>query len=129
MFFSVVFGLLLTSTAALSHHAFSAEFDANKTIKLTGVVTKLEWQNPHTWFYIDVKDDTGKISNWGLEMGSPNLLIRSGWNRNSMKIGDVVSVEGFRAKNGNDIGNARVVILTNTGQKLFAGSSQGDTAR
>jgi uncharacterized protein DUF6152 len=72
-------------------------------------VTKIEWQNPHTWFYIDVKDDAGKIVNWGLEMGSPNLLIRSGWSRNSMKMGDVVTVEGYRSKDGSNNGNAWVV--------------------
>jgi len=129
IFFGVVFGLLFTSMAALSHHAFSAEFDANKTIKLTGVVTKLEWQNPHTWFYIDVKDASGKVTNWGFEMGSPNLLIRAGWSRSSMKAGDVVTVEGFQAKDGTSNANARVVTLNSSGQRLFAGSSQGDAAR
>src|SRR5215813_13539069 len=124
-----VFALILITLFAFAtkpasaHHAFSAEFDAKQPIKMTGTVTKLEWQNPHTWFYIDVKDDTGKIANWGLEMGSPNLLIRSGWSRNSMKIGDVVTVEGYRSKDGSNIANAWVVTLTNTGQRLFAGSS------
>jgi hypothetical protein len=73
--------LLLNELPVLAHHSFSAVFDDKKPIKLTGTVTKLEWQNPHTWFYIDVKDDSGKVTNWGMEMGSPNLLIRSGWNR------------------------------------------------
>ena len=123
------FGVLVFTRPAFAHHAFSAEFDAKQPIKMTGTVTKLEWQNPHTWFYIDVKDDTGKIANWGLEMGSPNLLIRSGWSRNSMKIGDVVTVEGYRSKDGSNIANAWVVTLTNTGQRLFAGSSQGQIAR
>jgi hypothetical protein len=94
-------------------------------VKLTGTVTKVEWQNPHTWFYMDVKEDSGKVTNWAMEMGSPNLLIRSGWTKNAMKIGDVVSVEGFRAKDGSNNGNAQVVILTTTGQRLFAGSSLG----
>ena len=124
------FGLLIIAgPSAFAHHAFSAEFDAKQPIKMTGTVTKLEWQNPHTWFYIDVKDDVGKITNWGLEMGSPNLLIRSGWSRNSMKMGDVVTVEGYRSKDGSNIANAWVVTLTNTGQRLFAGSSQGQIAR
>jgi Family of unknown function (DUF6152) len=123
-------GLFITAgPPEFGHHAFSAEFDAKQPIKMTGTVTKLEWQNPHTWFYIDVKDDAGKITNWGLEMGSPNLLIRSGWSRNSMKIGDVVTVEGYRSKDGTNIANAWVVTLTNTGQRLFAGSSQGQIAR
>jgi len=110
--------------SAIAHHAFSAVFDAKQPVKLTGTVTKLEWQNPHTWFYFDVKDESGSIRNWGMEMGSPNLLIRAGWSRNSLKIGDVVTVEGFRSKDGSSNGNAQVVTLTNTGQRLFASSSQ-----
>jgi hypothetical protein len=118
-------GLLLAATPTLAHHAFSAVFDADKPVKMAGVVTKVEWQNPHAWFYIDVKDDTGKVTNWGMEMGSPNGLIRAGWTRTSVKVGDAVSVEGFQARDGSSLGNARVVILTNTGQRLFAASSQG----
>ena len=114
---------LATTPALQAHHSFAAEFDTAKPVKMTGVVTKVEWQNPHTWFYMDVKDDTDKTTNWGMEMGSPNLLIRSGWNRNSMKIGDVVTIEGFRARDGSNIGNAQVVVLTNSGQRLFTASS------
>ena len=118
-------GLLLAARPVVAHHAFAAEFDADKPVKLTGAVTKVEWMNPHTWFYIDVTDEAGKVTNWGLEMGSPNGLMRAGWTRNSMKVGDVITVEASRAKNGTPNGNARVVVLKNTGQRLFAASSQG----
>ena len=118
-------GLLLSAGPVLAHHAFAAEYDAKKPIKLTGTVTKLEWLNPHTWFYIDVKDDNGKVTNWGFEMGSPNILLRAGWTRNSMKPGDVVTVEGSRAKDGSSNANVKAVTLASTGQQLFGGSSQG----
>ncbi len=119
--------VLLAAMPLLSHHSFYAEFDANKPVKLTGAVTKVEWENPHAWFYVDVKEDSGAVSNWGFELGSPNLLIRAGWGKNSLKVGDVVTVEASRAKNGKNIANAKVVILASTGQKLFGGSSQGQT--
>ncbi len=109
-----------------AHHSFAAEYDSNKPLNLTGAVTKIEWNNPHVYFYIDVRDEkTGKVTNWALEMGAPAVIQRSGWTRNTMKIGDLVTVTGSQAKSGNPHGNARTVTMTKTGQRLGAGSSEG----
>jgi len=100
-------GLLLAAVPVVAHHSFAAEFDADKPFKLTGVVTKVEWQNPHTYFYLDVTDErTKKVTNWAFEMGSPNGLMRNGWTRNTLKIGDAVTVEGSLARDGKPYGNA-----------------------
>jgi len=123
----VAAGLLVAAKPIVAHHAFAAEFDANKPVKLTGTVTKVDWRNPHTWFFIDVTDDSGKVTNWGWELGSPNGLLRAGWTRNSMKLGDVVTVEGSRARDGSPLANAQTVTLNSTGQRLFAASSRGQT--
>jgi hypothetical protein len=121
-------GLLVTAVPVLAHHSFAAEYDASKPIKLTGTVTKIEWTNPHCFFHIDVKnEETGKIENWALELGNPNALLRAGWTPNSVKIGDAVTVDGSRARDGSLQGNARSFVLMSTGQRLFAGSSQGTT--
>ena len=115
-------GALLSTGSASAHHSFAAEFDRALPITVTGTVTKVEWMNPHARFYIDAKDDQGKIVNWDFELASPNGLMRRGWNRNSMKIGDTVTVTGHRAKNNPHVGNASSVVLAD-GKKLFAGSS------
>ena len=83
-------GVLAGAQSLLAHHSFSAEFDAKQTIKLTGTVTKIEWANPHAWLYVDVKDESVKVTSWGLELGAPNALMRLGWSRTSLKAGDVV---------------------------------------
>jgi hypothetical protein len=124
-----VFAAMAIVTSAipvLAHHSFAAEFDSAKPVNLTGVVTKVEWMNPHTYFYVDVKDaQTGKVSNWACEMGSPNGLTRQGWNRNTLKVGMVVSFDGTRAKDGSNKANARNVTVD--GKKLGAASSEGVT--
>jgi hypothetical protein len=122
-FLAVALCATVAAGTARAHHSFAAEFDANAPIELTGTVTKVDWANPHTYFYIDVTNAKGDVQNWALEMGSPNGLMRRGWTRDSMKIGDVVVVTGWRAKDGATKGNARSVTLS-TGKQLFAGSSQ-----
>jgi hypothetical protein len=115
---------LTSAMPVFAHHSFAAEFDATKPVNLTGVVTKVEWMNPHTYFYVDVKDpQTGKVSNWACEMGSPNGLTRQGWTRNTLKVGMVVSLEGTRSKDGTTKANARNVMVD--GKKLGAASSEG----
>jgi len=115
--------LIASAIPVLAHHSFAAEFDSSKAIDFSGVVTKVEWMNPHVYFYVDVKDpQTGKVTNWGCEMGSPNGLTRQGWTRNTMKIGMVIRVEGAAAKDGSNVANARNVTVD--GKKLGAASSE-----
>jgi hypothetical protein len=123
-----VAGILLSAVApVLAHHAFSAEFDQSKPIKLSGEITKLEWTNPHAWLFVDVKGPDGKVVNWRLEMGAPNALLRAGWSRSDIKPGTPVTISGFLARAGGPVGNAFQVRLPD-GRDLFAASSLKDEA-
>jgi hypothetical protein len=124
----VVAGAMLLTAPAhmLAHHSFAAEYDAKKPITLKGTVTKVDWTNPHVYFYIDVEEENGKVSSWAFEMGPPNGLQHAGWTRNTMQIGDEVIVEGSLAKDGTKQGNARSVTMASTGKKLGGASSEGN---
>jgi hypothetical protein len=112
----IAVGLLMAGRAARAHHSFAAEFDGTKPVTLTGIVTKIEWVNPHVWFYINVKDAaSGEVTNWGAEMGPPHALQRRGWRRETLKIGEEVTVKGALARNGTKRINASVVTMTATG--------------
>jgi Family of unknown function (DUF6152) len=117
--------LALSTGTALAHHSFAAQYDANKPVTLKGTVSKVEWTNPHARFYVDVRDEKGTVTNWNLELASPNVLVRNGWTRKSLNVGDEVVVEGSLAKDGSKMANARVVRLAD-GRRVFAGSSGGD---
>jgi|SRR5579871_4644226 len=119
------FGLLCV-TPVFAHHSFSAEYDSNKVITLTGTVTAVDWMNPHMFFHIDVKGTDGKVTSWSLENGNLSTLMRRGWRKDSLKIGDVVTVDAFLAKDGTSLGNARSVKLAD-GKKLFSGSAGDET--
>jgi hypothetical protein len=121
--FIVALSVLLMGTSALAHHSFSSEYDATKPVTLEGVVTKVEWMNPHVYFYVNVKDDVGKVNNWALEMGAPSGLQRQGWTRNTLQVGDTVKVEATLARNGTKLANARNVFKG--GKKMGAASSEG----
>jgi hypothetical protein len=117
-------GLILAAVPMLAHHSFSAEYDRSQSISLKGTVTKVEWMNPHARFYLDVKDGE-KVTNWEFELGSPNGLMRAGWTKNSLKIGDVVQVNGSRAKDGSNLVNASNVAFEN-GKRVLGGVSSAD---
>jgi hypothetical protein len=126
---TVAFGVALCAIGGavplLAHHSFAAEYDSSKPIKISGTVTKMEWMNPHARFYVDVKDAEGRVTNWNFELGAIPVLLKQGWRRDSLKVGDQVTVEGSRAKDGSTSANARSVVLPD-GRRVFAGSSGGD---
>jgi hypothetical protein len=116
---------LLVALPTSGHHSFSAQYDAEQPITITGYLTKLDWRNPHVYFYLDVEDG-GRYETWAFEMGSPISMERLGWTRNSAKLGDEMEVEGSLARDGSKLVNASTVVLTSTGRRMFAGSSQNE---
>jgi hypothetical protein len=122
---AVVAVLSAASGRVTAHHSFAAQYDANKPVTLKGIVSKVEWTNPHARFYVDVRDESGAVTNWNLELASPNVLVRNGWSRKSLNVGDEIVVEGSLSKDGSKMANARVVRLAD-GRRVFAGSSGGD---
>lgn len=117
----LIAGLVWVAAPILAHHSFSAEFDASKVVTLEGVVTKVAWANPHVYFFIDVKDSNGAVVNWGCETAGPNQLFRQGWRRDSMKVGDHVTVRGYLARDASKTADAREVTLAD-GRKIFSGT-------
>jgi hypothetical protein len=113
---------LLAAWPLLAHHSFAAEYDQKQPIMIKGVVTKLDWMNPHVYFYVDVTANDGKITHWACEAGNPNALARRGWKKDSLKAGDQVVIEAFRAKDASNTVNARTITLAD-GKKIFAGSA------
>jgi hypothetical protein len=118
---AAAFALLMPVAPAFAHHSFAAEFDGSKQITLTGVVTKVDWVNPHAYIYVDVKGDDGAVVNWAIETGAPNVLYRQGWRKDDLKTGDTVTLQAFVAKDGTHTAAARSVKLPD-GRNVFAGT-------
>jgi len=123
----LIFGVVVVCAAAplLAHHSFAAEFDSKKPVELKGTLVELEWVNPHAWIHMEVTDASGKVTKWDCELGSPNLLMRNGWRRDSLKKGDVIVVNGSQAKDGTNVANAKTVSFAD-GKRVFNAGSSGD---
>jgi Family of unknown function (DUF6152) len=115
---------LLAAVSATPHHAFSAEFDINRPVKLTGTVTRMEWTNPHAWLFVDTKDDNGDVQSWAIELVGINDLLRLGWGRDKVKAGDIIDVQGYGARNGTNTANAASVTLATTGELIWASTAR-----
>jgi hypothetical protein len=125
---SLTASVLAAALPVYAHHSFPAQYDVDKPITLTGTVTEVQWTNPHIFIYLDVTDEeTEEVVNWALEMGGPNALLRLGWKRDSLKPGDLVTVEGSLARDGSNLANAKSIVMVETGRKMLAGSSEGTT--
>ncbi len=125
---TLALGAGLATSGAQAHHSFAAQYDSKQPVKMSGVVTKVEWTNPHVYIYIDVQGATAEQSiNWGFEMGPPHMLQRAGWKKNSLAIGETIEVDGWRARDGSNTGNARRVVRATNGEVLGAASSAGQT--
>jgi hypothetical protein len=122
----MVAALLCPALQAFAHHSFSAEYDGKREITLKGVVTRFDWMNPHVRFYVDVKDEKGVVTNWDLELMSPNTLTRAGWSKRALKVGDEVTVTAYLAKDGSKRANARGNVTLADGRKIFAGNPERD---
>jgi hypothetical protein len=121
--FATLMGLIASTESAKAHHAFSSVFDPDRPLDVTGTVTRVDWMNPHIWFYLDIENEAGRVESWGFEMGSPNALVRRGWSHDSLQVGEVVNVAGWLARDGSLRGAVRSIVLA-SGEQLFGGQNR-----